>query len=345
MGPLKHRKLIKLVSSSSLSKIKKKTNWIIMKLPKVLIAIFAMHISLVRSNFLQQRYQISRERPSWATSISIPGQTIEADFRIAQFGGNPQNIPSVWHKNSLIFTLNHVLSWSQIYTKLGYLMQDWANTPNQQTETAVRLFIRKVFQIDNQAYVNPAFCSGYQNAGWNHQCTAVSHAGVLAKTVNGNGPKLGGECPKKIPFVAPTSSGTNAHFCGKALQAFEQIRMSGNSNIGKLSNKNNVKTILDNLFNAPANLRYGDSRTNSAIRDILDPMGKGSGRLTTKEKYWVSNIQDETVRVSDECRSTKSTTRFWDNCYMSSTGEKKVRNGQKEGYANNLYDVDLDLFQ
>ena len=148
-----------------------------MKLPKVLLAIFAMHISLVRSNFLQQRYQISSKRPSWATSISIPGQTIEADFRIAQFGGNPQNIPSVWHKNSRIFTLNHVLAWSQIYTKFGFLMQDWAKTPNQQTETAVRLFIRKVFQIDNQANVNPAFCSGYQNAGWNHQCIAVSHAG------------------------------------------------------------------------------------------------------------------------------------------------------------------------
>ena len=65
--------------------------------------------------------------------------------------------------------------------------------------------------------------------------------GVLAKTVNANGPKLGGECGM--------SSGTNAHFCGEALQAFEKIRMSGNSNIGKLSNKNNVKTILDNLFN------------------------------------------------------------------------------------------------
>ena len=98
------------------------------------------------------------------------------------------------------------------------------------------------------------------------------------------------------------------------------------------------------MSTAPANLRYGDSRTNSAIREILDPMGKVSGKLTTKEKYWVGNIQDETVRVSDECRSTTSNKRFWRNCYMSSTGEKKVRNGQKEGYANNLYGDDLFLF-
>ena len=37
---------------------------------------------------------------------------------------------------------------------------------------------------------------------------------------------------------------------------------------------------------APANLRYGDGSTNSALGETLDPMGDSNENPTIKEQYW-----------------------------------------------------------
>jgi len=306
-----------------------------MKLSRVFLAIFAINISIVCSNYLDKTHHISKDRRAWANSI-------EADFRIAQFGGNDTKIPPVsitdTNNNKItLFSLDHVLAWSQIYWIFDDLMQKWAKNPS--TYTNVIEFIRKVFQIDNQAYINPAFCNSKEvktlkSEGWNHQCQRIAHKDLL-KLRN-----LGGDCPTKNKKQA----GTNAHFCGQALEAFEQIRNHVNI-VG------NLNKILDNLFNAPANLRYGDSKTNSVIREVLDPMGKADGRLTTKEQYWVTNIgpqrkysvqHDETISISEPCFRPKTNKRLWEICYMSSTGHEQIQNKAKQGYANELHD---DLFK
>jgi len=48
-------------------------------------------------------------------------------------------------------------------------------------------------------------------------------------------------------------------------------------------NTNLIKELLKVLNSAPANLRYGESRTNSSIQDFLDLMGDSTGEPTTKE--------------------------------------------------------------
>merc|ERR1712226_1464298 len=45
-----------------------------------------------------------------------------------------------------------------------------------------------------------------------------------------------------------------------------------------------IKSLLNDAFNAPANLRYG---MNDDLGELLDPMGNIYGQLTTKESNWI----------------------------------------------------------
>merc|ERR1711956_147681 len=83
-----------------------------------------------------------------------------------------------------------------------------------------------------------------------------------------------------------------------------------------IKNAYEINELLKILNSAPANLRYGESRTNGSIQDFIDLMGDNTGKPTTKEtELVVLGLKSSTVKsiIKPETCSGVS-------CMKSSTG-------------------------
>jgi len=80
----------------------------------------------------------------------------------------------------------------------------------------------------------------------------------------------------------------NSDMLVEAKQHIKNLDFSSNSATLKKANANEIDKLLRILNSAPANLRYGDSRTNGSIQDFVDLMGDKNGKPTPKEYDLVS---------------------------------------------------------
>ena len=67
----------------------------------------------------------------------------------------------------------------------------------------------------------------------------------------------------------------------------KNLDFTSTSKAVKNLNAKEIKELLQVLNSAPANLRYGESRTNGSIQDFVDLMGDNTGKPTTKETQLV----------------------------------------------------------
>jgi len=185
--------------------------------------------------------------------------SVDWRFRLAHFGDRD------FIAGNIDMSLNHVLSWSLIKTKMAGLLRD---VYTQQTRrgrgvrrTLLRAFINRIFQIDQQAYVDTTTTHG------RFPRRAQAHEDYL----NANGANL---------------EAVNRGYRTEALDIVDnQIDFSQPPDCA------NIGTLLKKVHNAPANLRYGDQdllgRQPNEIE--LDPMGDYRGRMTDKEYYWFAS--------------------------------------------------------
>jgi len=184
--------------------------------------------------------------------------SVDWRFRLAHFGDRD------FIAGNIDMSLNHVLSWSLIKTKMAGLLRD---VYTQQTRrgrgvrrTLLRAFINRIFQIDQQAYVDTTTTHG------DFPRRAQAHEDYL----NENGAGL----------VA-----VNTLLNNEALAILNQIDFTALPDCG------NIGSLLEKVYNAPANLRYGSQDLLGRAPDEieLDPMGDYRGRMTDKEYYWFAS--------------------------------------------------------
>lgn len=161
-------------------------------------------------------------------------------------------------------SLNHVLSWRAIYERIENGMQATydARTRNRKNRSKNNIleFINTLFSIDQDAYVRQ-YLDGTE---YNEQ----DHADYLDTdtfTQVRGGP------------VPPTLAQKNRDYQTNALNTINRI------NFNNAVDCRAIKSILTDLYNAPANLRYGNE---DMLGDLLDPMGDENGIMTKKEHRW-----------------------------------------------------------
>jgi len=273
-----------------------------------LVALFAVltlsHQQLVQAQarpglgkrWLQRRYpgmtpRIASRPQSWINGL-------ERGFKLAQFGNANLNLNGR-------FTLDHMVSWNAIVDVIGMELDKWqkksanivANTAPPQS---LMDFVTGIFYIDPEAYVNNNFCS--------NQCYNGPHENIIED-----------QRPN------PTLDDINDNQYNAALGAIQNIR--NNMPVTRRTNGAHVRRLLKALNNAPANLRYGESRTNFSVGETCDPMGTdpatGTGTPTTFEGriclYLASQYGLAGWTQDDNCPSGRS-------CIKSSTGFNHVNN-------------------
>jgi len=264
------------------------------------VALFAVltlsHQQLVQANsgsgkrWLQQTYphitpQIDSRPNQWYNGL-------ENGFKQVQFGNANYN------NFGTQFTLNHMISWDAIADVIGMELEKWASSNKVNPPTSLIDFVNAIFTVDPQAYVNSHFC---QNVPQQPPfCFAGKHKQIIQH---------------------PPLTAINNNLIVAASTAIAIIR--SNRPVTARSNGAHVRALLVSLFNAPANLRYGESRTNFSIGENLDPMG-GATRENTNFEGVMHAILPRDYGLSgwvqyDNCVATRS-------CIKSSTGAQRVNN-------------------
>ena len=68
---------------------------------------------------------------------------------------------------------------------------------------------------------------------------------------------------------------------------------------GRNQNDATANKFRSYVNSAPANLRYGDPKQNSAIGKFVDPMGDQNQKMTPKEKQWHIMFDDLQCKKAD----------------------------------------------
>lgn len=114
-------------------------------------------------------------------------------------------------------------------------------------------------------------------------------------------------------YLSPDLIQKNKNFLSNILSKIDQINFKDEKEKPSYGNKNCplIVDILSMANSSPANLRYGYSSSNRAIKAGFDPMGDSKGVITTKEN---NMLRDYVVTYQAKC--------YEDNkCYIgSSTG-------------------------
>ena len=96
-----------------------------------------------------------------------------------------------------------------------------------------------------------------------------------------------------------------------------------------IKNAYEINELLKILNSAPANLRYGESRTNGSIQDYIDLMGDNTGKPTTKENELALLGSSSSVKSIIKPESCSGVTGA---CIKSSTGTIRLPNTTKGYY-------------
>ena len=72
---------------------------------------------------------------------------------------------------------------------------------------------------------------------------------------------------------------------------------------GRNQNDATANKFRSYVNSAPANLRYGDPKQNSAIGKFVDPMGDQNQKMTPKEKQW--HIMIGKINYFDKCKKVR----------------------------------------
>jgi len=201
-------------------------------------------------------------RPEWK-----PG--VVRGFRTAHF--NNANFPLdgtnqvLRNRGEKEISLNHVLSWAAIKEIMSDLLEDiyqtngiFTNTQSTARKRLLRDFIIRIFTPDAEAYV--------RTESSRHAFNRRSEGHVAYLGANG------------ADLIT-----RNNEIRTNALNTLNDIDipMIGINN----ANCRRIKMLLNDVYNAPANLRYG---MHDRLGELIDPMGDDDGRLTTKESHWIS---------------------------------------------------------
>jgi len=241
--------------------------------------------NLVCGDFLTTKYGI---KSSWRPAFK---NNVKTGFRDAHGKalGTKNFVAGTKH------SLNHVYSWLSIRAsvndeveaaykaKLGVLSKK--NNLNQLAE--------KIFEKDLKAVVNLDY--------FKKSPSSKSHISYL-----------------KSGSVTTTKDleDLNKDMLIEAKQHIKNLDFTSTAKAVKNLNAKEIKELLQVLNSAPANLRYGESRTNGSIQDFIDLMGDNTGKPTTKEtELVVLGLKSSTVKsiIKPETCSGVS-------CMKSSTG-------------------------
>jgi len=244
-----------------------------------------------------------RDRPHWQ-----PG--VETLFKEAQQIENAKKA-----KDKINFHLCHVMSWNTIkdqflkYSKnqknrKGFLQRMSEN--DKKVNDDVKYFLDNLFDNDIEA-VAPRI-DGKGN--WEY----VSHSEIINYRNDKN-------------YKYKSLSDISKKLKDQALQLTDKnvFDVTEKDTDFVIQNCDLIKSALDAMNSAPANLRYGDAIVNKEIRDKTDPMGNINGTATFRERKIIGKqCYKECAAVGQTCKS--STGRYFD--INRNIEKRKVRKGK-----------------
>jgi len=221
------------------------------------------------------------EQPARCNNIARPDflDVVKRGFKTAHYG-NPR-----YDVNSVGMSLNHVLSWRAIKQRLSKELQEAYGAPpnrREQYRRKVANFINQLFSIDQDAVVRS------ENTGYVRIPSVQDHADYL----NAGGANLGR---------------VNNDILTRAMRRLNGMNFGVNVDCGEIT------SLLEDLFNSPANLRYGGV---DKLEDLLDPMGDVNGVMTKKEHRWY---------VQDKYYENHGPSGINGGYYLESSTGKKIR--------------------
>jgi len=194
-------------------------------------------------------------------------------------------------------SLNHVYSWLSIRASVNDEVEAAykAKLGVSSTKTELNQLADKIFEKDLKAVVNLDY--------FKKSPSSKSHISYLRSGSVTNTKDL---------------EDLNKDMLIEAKLHIKNLDFTSTSKAVKNLNAKEIKELLQVLNSAPANLRYGESRTNGSIQDFIDLMGDKNGKPTTKETELVDlglKSKSSTVRsiIKPETCSGVS-------CMKSSTG-------------------------
>jgi len=251
----------------------------------IFLVIFALvPFNLVCGDFLTTKYGIqSTWRPAFKNNV-------KTGFRDAHGKalGTKNFVAGTKH------SLNHVYSWLSIRASVNDEVEAAykAKLGVSSTKTKLNQLADKIFEKDLKAVVNLDY--------FKKSPSSKSHISYL-----------------RSGSVTTTKDleDLNKDMLIEAKQHIKNLDFTSTSKAVKNLNAMEIKELLQVLNSAPANLRYGESRTNGSIQDFIDMMGDKNGKPTTKETQLVVLGLDSSVKsiIKPETCSGFS-------CMKSSTG-------------------------
>jgi len=148
-----------------------------------------------------------------------------------------------------------MVSWNAIVDVIGMELDKWQNmSAASGPPRSLTQFVDDIFAIDRQAYVNEEFCTNARLPPQLPQpdCYYGTHQDIIRNQTSG-------------------LNNINNNQTSEARTAIQNIQ--NNMPVTRATNGAHVRRLLKALHNAPANLRYGDSRTNFSVGETMDPMG------------------------------------------------------------------------
>jgi len=197
-------------------------------------------------------------------------------------------------------SLDHVYSWLSIRASVNdEVRKAFTAQLGPGPKAALNALAAEIFEIDPNAVVNLDY---YKKTSSSKSHVLYLRSGSVVGTQN--------------------LENVNANMLNEAMQHIQNLNFIGNNILTVLANKNananEIVKLLRILNSAPANLRYGDSRTNGSIQDFVDLMGDKNGKPTPKELKLVKlGLQSPTVQSiikPETCNGVGG------SCIKSSTG-------------------------
>lgn len=247
----------------------------------ILLNLTPLFFNSVFGDFLHTKFQVPLKAQNGKDAYRPPwGNDITARFIVAHghFFNQPNFAPLKFKSD-----LCHVYSWGAIRKTVNYYLERALtvakpkdNIWNDAFNTLVS-FIKRLFEIDPDAVVN----YNYMLLG-NNQPVAPLHDAYLKKGSLKNG---------KVNLES-----LNMNLLNEAITILGNIKTDLESS-NPQNHDADVLELLTILFNAPANLRYGDFATNRALGDQLDIMGNNNQHYTKKEDqlFAIINYVEEAI--------------------------------------------------
>ena len=245
--------------------------------------------NLVCGDFLSTKYGIETSwRPAFEDNKEHP---VETGFQDAH--GKALGIKNFTPGND--HSLNHVYAWLSIRASVNDAVEKAykAKLGVSTTKTELNQLAEKIFKKDPNAVVNFDYFK---------KKSSVKHTSYL----------LSG----KINSIQDLDD-LNGDMLLEAKAHIASLDFKSTP-APTILNAYLITELLKVLNSAPANLRYGESRTNSSIQDFLDLMGDSNGKPTTKETKLVEmSLESRSVRSIIKPETCSGVTGA---CIKSSTG-------------------------